>query len=321
MTTTAAIDIGSNSVHLLIAGIAVDGALETRVDESTQLGLGIIVERQGRLGAAARRDACDVVARYAAHAADAGATWVLLMGTQPLRRASDRSLLRRDIRDATGLELTVLSHEQEAALTLLGVTDGRALDAPLAVIDVGGGSTEVILVEPDADPVVGAFPVGSARLTSAVVQHDPPTAAEVTELRREAGALASSLPTGSPARGIVSGGSGTNVSRLLGRERTMPVDRDALDAGLRLLQQRPAAAIALETGLTERRVRQLAAGIVLVGALMERYGLRVTDVSDAGLREGAVLAAAAAGADWLAGSTELMTGQHTGRAENPSDGA
>ncbi len=222
------------------------------------------------------------------------------MGTQPLRRAADRSLLRREIRDACGLELVVLSHEQEASLTLLGVTGGRPVRVPLVVIDVGGGSTEIILIAPDADPVVGAFPVGSARLAAGLVRHDPPSAAEIAQLRQAAMGLAASLPTGTPEQGIVSGGSGTNVSRLLGRERTTPVDLDSLEAGLARLARQPAAAIALETGLTERRVRQLPAGIALVSALMGRYGLRVTDVSDAGLREGALLAATSDVADELA---------------------
>ncbi len=147
---------------------------------------------------------------------------------------------------------------------------------------------------------MGAFPVGSARLAAAVLRHDPPIAAEIAELRRAATGLAASLPTGAPERGIVSGGSGTNVSRLLGRERTAVVDRPSLEASLARITQAPAAEIARATGLTERRVRQLPAGIALVSALMDRYGLQVTDVSDAGLREGALLAATSADADAFA---------------------
>ena len=90
--------------------------------------------------------------------------------------------------------------------------------------------------------------------------------------------------------GIVSGGSGTNVSRLLGRERTTASTLDDLETALGLLVARPLPSSSPRRGLTERRVRQLAAGIALVEALMTRYGLSVTEVSDAGLREGAVLA-------------------------------
>jgi exopolyphosphatase/guanosine-5'-triphosphate,3'-diphosphate pyrophosphatase len=321
VTTAAAIDIGSNSVHLLVAEVGADGALQTLADESLQLGLGRVVQQQGRMGAAARRAALETVAGFAARADELGAGRALLMGTQPLRRAADRSSLRREIRDAIGLDLVVLSHDQEATLTLLGVTSGRGVEDPLLVMDVGGGSSEVILVAPGDDPVVGAFAVGSARLSDSVVEHDPPTAAEVAELRVRARLLVEPLPAGSPVRGIVSGGSGTNVSRLLGRDRTTPVTIEDLESGLALLQIRTAADLALGTGLTERRVRQLAAGIALVEALMDRYGLSVTEVSDAGLREGALLAEARFGGNWLAGLRVAASRERNGAARNPPDGA
>jgi exopolyphosphatase/guanosine-5'-triphosphate,3'-diphosphate pyrophosphatase len=321
VTTSAAIDIGSNSVHLLVAAVGADGALLTLADESLQLGLGRVVQQQGRMGAAARRAAVETVAAFAARADELGARSALLMGTQPLRRAADRSVLRREIRDAIGLDLVVLSHDQEATLTLLGVTAGRGVEDPLLVMDVGGGSSEVILVAPGTDPVVGAFAVGSARLSDSVVEHDPPMAAEIAELRVRARMLVEPLPAGSPVRGIVSGGSGTNVSRLLGRDRTTRVTIDDLETALALLQVRRAADLALGTGLTERRVRQLAAGIALVEALMERYGLSVTEVSDAGLREGAVLAAARFGGNWLAGLRVAASPERNGAARNPPDGA
>jgi len=316
VTIAAAIDIGSNSVHVLVADLDPDGSLVTLLDGNLQMGLGLVVDAQGRLGAVARRAAVAAVADFALFADDMGADPILLMGTQPLRRATDRSLLRREMRDALGLELVVLSHQQEAALTLLGVTGGRAVAAPLLVMDVGGGSSEAILIAPGAHPVVGAVAVGSSRLSAAVVAHDPPTGEEITELRARAATLMAGLPAGSPASGIVSGGSGTNVSRLLGRERTMPVTLDDLAMGLALLESSAAADLCLATGLTERRVRQLAAGIALVEALMLRYGLSVTEVSDAGLREGAVLAAEQLGGAWLAGLPGLLDGAG-GRCRRP----
>ena len=136
------------------------------------------------------------VAVFTARAGELGARRALLVGTQPLRRAADRSLLRREIRDAVGLDLVILSHDQEATLTLLGVTGGRGVDDALLVMDVGGGSSEVILVAPGADPVVGAFAVGSARLSDAVVEHDPPIAAEIAELRVRAAKPVGPLPPG-----------------------------------------------------------------------------------------------------------------------------
>ena len=96
------------------------------------------------------------------------------------------------------------------------------------VLDVGGGSSEVVLLEPGADPVIGVVPVGSARLTAQHVEGDPPIDSEVLELRAEAHHLFSSLPTGHPQRGIVVGGSGTNLIKLTTDEG----DEDAPDSGL-----------------------------------------------------------------------------------------
>ena len=321
MSRAAAIDIGSNSVHLLVAEVGTDGTLETLADESLQLGLGRVVDRHGRLGAATRRATLEAVAEFAARATELGAGRALLMGTQPLRHADDRSLLKREIRDATGLDLAVLSHDDEATLTLVGVTAGRSVDGPLLVMDVGGGSSEVIIMVPGSAPVVGAFAVGSSRLSDQVVEHDPPTALEIAELRARARLLVEPLPVASPVQGIVSGGSGTNVSRLLGRERTTRLTVDDLEAALALLGTRPAADLAAETGLTDRRVRQLAAGVAIVAALMDRYGLRATEVSDAGLREGAVLSEARFGADWMARLHAPGTIEHEDAAGTPPDGA
>ena len=111
---------------------------------------------------------------------------ITLVATEPLRRASNRSVLQADVQRATGLRLHLLSHEAEAGLTLLGVTHGRRPGDRLLVVDVGGGSTEVIMVTPGGDPVIGALPTGSSRLTAAFVTHDPPTWFEINALRAEA---------------------------------------------------------------------------------------------------------------------------------------
>ncbi len=160
MTVSAAIDIGSNSVHLLVAAVDPVETLTILADDSLQLGLGRVVQAQGRLGAAARRAAVAAVATFADEARELGADGILLMGTQPLRHATDRSLLKRSIRQVIGLDLVVLSHDQEATLTLLGVSAGREPDGLLLVMDVGGGSSEVILAAPGTAPVVGAFAIG-----------------------------------------------------------------------------------------------------------------------------------------------------------------
>jgi exopolyphosphatase/pppGpp-phosphohydrolase len=165
------------------------------------------------------------------------------------------------------------------------------------------------------DPVVGVIPVGSARLTAQHVEDDPPTEEEVAELRAESHHLFSSLPTGRPRRGVVVGGSGTNLIRLTSEEG----DEDTPDAGLidttrtaraiAIVKSTPAAALVETYGLRERRVLQMAAGASLIEAALDCYNLEHLEASAASLREGALIARELAGADWREQLVALVTGR------------
>ena len=247
-----------------------------------------------------------------------GAEAITLLATEPLRRASNRSRVCAAVEEATGLVLHVLSHEEEALLTVLGVLDGEPVDEPLLVLDIGGGSSEIVLLEPGADPVVGVIPVGSARLTAQHVEDDPPTDQEVLELRAEAHHLFSSLPTGHPVRGVVVGGSGTNLIRLTSEEGDEDEgDEDEGDLGLidtertakaiEIVKGAPSAELVDTYGLRERRILQMAAGASLIEAALDCYNLQAMEASDASLREGVIIAREAAGDAWRERLTDLVT--------------
>jgi exopolyphosphatase/guanosine-5'-triphosphate,3'-diphosphate pyrophosphatase len=306
----AAIDVGSNSVHLLLT--EVEG--EVLRDESVLLGLGAMVDMEGRIpdeGAAATIEA---ISEYVDAAVDEGAESIVLVATEPLRRASNRSRFCEAVEETLGRPLHVLSHDEEALLTVLGVLNGEPAAEPTLVLDIGGGSSEVVLLEPGADPVIGVIPVGSARLTAQHVEDDPPTDQEVLELRAEAHHLFSSLPTGHPRRGIVVGGSGTNLIKLTSDEG----DEDTPDVGLidaartaraiEIVKAAPSAEIVEAYGLRERRVLQMAAGASLIEAALDCYNLDQFEASDASLREGALSARELAGADWLERLPVLVSG-------------
>ena len=309
----AAIDVGSNSVHLLVAEV---GDEETRVlaDESVLLGLGAMVDMEGRIPDEGAAAAIEALTDYIAVAQDEGAEWITLLATEPLRRASNRTYFCDAVEEATGRPLHVLSHEEEAELTVLGVLDGEAPDEALMVLDIGGGSSEIVLLEPGGDPVVGVMPVGSARLTAQHVEDDPPTAEEVAALRTEAHHLLSGMPVGHPVRGIIVGGSGTNLIRLTTDEE----DEEAEDPGLidkgrtaraiEIVTSTPSAELVDTYGLRERRVLQMAAGASLIEATLDCYNLDQLEASDASLREGAILAWVEAGADWRDDIGALVSG-------------
>lgn len=313
----AALDIGSNSVHLLVALEGPDGAPAPLLDVSHQAGIGGVVDATGVLGPGLREGLVAIVGGFVAQARAEGARSTLLLGTEALRNAADAGILADAVHALTGSSVTIVDRTSEGLLTLLGVSGGR-VPPSLAVVDIGGGSTQVTVAQPDGRPVVGLLPVGSARLAAAHIRHDPVTDDEVAALRRAARTHVSALQVPRAERAIVAGGSGTNVSRLLGRERTTPIDTAAIATAMDLLRDQPAESLALRSGLTVRRVTQLAAGLAIGEALLERLGLDAAEVSDASLREGALIATWRLGDRWLDDLPVLLDGAREDRQRGPT---
>jgi len=296
----ASVDIGSNSVHLLVAVFADErGGLEPLVDESVLLGLGATVDETGELGEARRAELTATLVRYVETARRLGATDVTLIATEPLRRARDAAVAIAAVAEATGVEPIVLTHEEEGYLTLLGVTDGRRVTGQVGVVDVGGGSSEVVFVGPGEPAHAGGIKVGSARLTKQYVQHDPPTRDEIAALRRAARRAVARAPAGAPRELIAVGGTATNLLRVLpaaALDRTLTLER--IDEAMESLATEPSAVASERHAVNLVRARILPAGAAIVEALLRRYGLERLSVSDAGIREGVIQAVAQGGRTW-----------------------
>lgn len=297
-SVAASVDIGSNSVHLLVA-VASGHRLQPLVDESVLLALGAIVDREGRLGPGRRAELSAALVRYAETAHRLGAGAITLVATEPLRRAADGAAIVAEVERASGEPLYVLTHEEEALLTFLGVTAGRRASTQVGVVDVGGGSSELVLAGPDRAPHASGIPVGSARLTARIVDHDPPTRPEIEELRREARALVAASPDGHPGELIAVGGTASNLLRVIpaaALDRTLTRRRIA-DA-LAVLATEPAAQAAERHAVNLMRARILPAGAAILEAVLDRYGLDRLRVSEAGIREGTIFAVARARWAW-----------------------
>jgi exopolyphosphatase/pppGpp-phosphohydrolase len=294
----ASVDVGSNSVHLLVARVD-DHQLTTLADESAFLGLGARVAEDGLLGAAARAELAAAVAGYAATARDLGASVVTVIGTEPIRRAADGPSIVAEVGHEAGVPLHVLTHEEEAYLTVIGVTQGRLLAHEALVVDIGGGSSEFCLVGPDIPPRALGLRLGAGRLTQRLVAGDPPTTAEVEAMRVEARRVLAGAPVGSP-RGIVAvGGTVSNLLKVVRFGATEgTLSRSENERALALLAVEPSELAAKRHGIRPIRARILPAGAVIVEAILDRYGADEIRVSDAGIRDGAILAAAHAGHAW-----------------------
>ncbi|HEY8135923.1 MAG TPA: hypothetical protein VIF08_07760 [Candidatus Limnocylindrales bacterium] len=298
----AAIDVGSNSVHLLVAALAppqtlVRRGLTTIDDRSQLLGLGEVVDRLGHIPEEQRGQIMTGIAEYLLTAGTAGAEHVTLLGTEPFRRAADGHEVAVEVGVVTGLPLHVINEQTEGLLTFIGVTGGVPPAEPLVVVDIGGGSTEMSIYSPGKPLRLLPLAIGSARLTRAVVAHDPPTKSEFNKLERAARAAAAKLPQmrwrakGRP-RAIFVGGTATNLARL------GVLTRAGLAEDRKTLAKLTSAQVIEHFGVRPQRAVQLAAGAAIVDALLERAGLDEALVSDASLRDGAIIAAARFGDAW-----------------------
>jgi exopolyphosphatase/guanosine-5'-triphosphate,3'-diphosphate pyrophosphatase len=302
----AAIDAGTNSVHLLVAEV-VGGRIEALVDEKAYVGLGPAVER-GELGPAGDR-LVEPIGRFATLALERGAERIAIVGTEPLRRVGDAAAIAARIKGATGLDLDVVSHEEEGLLTLLGVTLGTPVTAELLVADVGGGSAELVFAVPGQVPTAVGLRLGSARLVERLASHDPPTRDDLDAMTAAARLELDSAPHASPAEIVAVGGAATNLLAVAaGGVSDDRLDGERIAGALDRLLAEPADAAAARFGIDPARARVLPAGAAILLGLLGRYDASDMAVSSASVREGIVFAMSRSGPAWRADLPTLARG-------------
>ena len=280
----ACIDIGSNTTRLLVA--EADGArLRELVAERAFARLGSI--GAGAIGPQLIAEVAAIVARQAQQAEELGAESLRVVGTSAVRQASDCDALAAAIAAACGARLEILSGEDEARLAFHGAigTLAEPPDGLLGVVDVGGGSTELVVGTATAGVIWSvSLPLGSARLTSAELPSDPPAPSELLRLREKLVTAFAGVDAPQPVAAYAVGGSATSMQRLMGAM----LDTQALTRGLQTLVRRPADEVALRLGLHPERARLLPAGILLLDAASRALGAPLL-LAGGGLREGLAL--------------------------------
>jgi exopolyphosphatase/guanosine-5'-triphosphate,3'-diphosphate pyrophosphatase len=294
----AAVDVGANSAHLLVATVS-GHRLEPLLDESAFLGLGDRVAADGYIGAEGREELATTLAGYADAARGLGATSITIVGTEPIRRATDAAALVHEVQTRAGVPFHVLTHDEEALLMLLGVTGGQPVTDDLLVVDIGGGSSELVFVGPGRAAQAMGLRVGSARITQDIAKSDPPTLAEIDAMRAAIRDLVAEAPDAHPTDIVAVGGTASNLLKLL---PATAVDglltRRRITVALAMLTVERSEEAAARHLLRPQRARVLPAGALIVDAILERYGADRLRVSDEGIREGMILAAMAGGAAW-----------------------
>ncbi len=299
----AIIDIGSNSTRLLIAereGERITDQLE-RHSEVTRLGAG--VDADGRLRADAMERVYRTLDRYKEAIELQKAEQQIAVLTSAVRDAANGNEFAQQVRERYGFEPHVLTGDEEARLTFLGAMSERdpAEHAPTLVIDVGGGSTELVV---GAGREVGfnvSTQAGVVRQTERHIKHDPPAPAELEQLAADVREIVTEA-TSPEARGIVERAiavAGTATSLAAIAQRLDPYDPDKVHGYVvsgreaqRMLKE--LAAIPLDQrrrvpGLHPDRAPTIVAGVIILHEVMELFGLEEFEVSEHDILRGAAL--------------------------------
>ncbi|MHB1569102.1 MAG: Ppx/GppA phosphatase family protein [Solirubrobacteraceae bacterium] len=292
----ACVDIGSNTTRLLVADCA-DGRLTELHQVRSFTEIGRAVSATGEIGTAKLAEVVAVVDEQVSIALAQGAAAVRIIATAAVRDAGDGTALAAAVTKRTGRAVEILSPEREARLAFTGAagcaagTEHAIDDGALGVVDVGGGSSELVVGRPpDRIAWWTSLPVGSSVLTDSCLLSDPPREPELRAARQSVDAALAGLEPPKPARAVAVGGSATSLARIAGRS----LSRSALDGALSLLTASPADAVAARFTIDPKRARLLPAGLLILGASAELLGAPLA-VGLGGIREGALLEIVALG--------------------------
>jgi exopolyphosphatase/guanosine-5'-triphosphate,3'-diphosphate pyrophosphatase len=290
----ATIDVGTNTTLLLVARATPEVEVLADRAEITRLGRGI--GRTGALDPEAIARTLAVLRDYAALAQAHGAR-IAAVGTEALRRAPNAAAFLGPAAEILGTEVEVIDGEREAALTFRAVAASFADVGAgrLIVVDIGGGSTEIVLATDGRVEFRVSLPLGSVRLTEAHVHHDPPSAAEHAAIADAIDAAIASVPL-PPAPATLVGVAGT-VTSLAAMALELTSYDPARVHGYRLARAdlsrqvtRLGAATQAErermVGLDPRRADVIFAGALILERIAAAAGAGEIRVSDRGIRWG-----------------------------------
>lgn len=284
----AVVDLGSNSTRLLIADVGADGTLVERERRSTVTRLGQDVDATGRLADEAIERVHSVLAEYcdaiARHEADV-AVGVL---TSAVRDAANGAAFTEEVRSRFGIAARTIPGEEEARLTYLGATSERATTGPVAVIDIGGGSTELVVGNADELRFYVSTQVGVVRHTERHLHDDPPPPAQLNALREDVAAtLAEHIPGDlNVSAAIAVAGTATQSAAVLGTET---LQHDDLEALLDRLAALPLVARRHVCGMDPDRAPTMVAGVAILLEALAALGLDSAQASDHDILRGAAL--------------------------------
>ena len=294
----AAIDVGSNSIHMIVAQIDAGGGVTTLWRLKEMVGLGRISFPARRLSADAMDRAVATLGRFQQVARQRGCEKIVAVATSAVREAENGGDFIERVRNELGLRLRVVSGREEARLIYLGVRHATDLHGgPHLLLDIGGGSVEFIVATETKPLLLESRKLGSARMTAKYIKSDPVDARELAGLlrhyRQELAPLCESIRALNPVKVIGCSGTLENLAAMCGSSGKTNgdgaggvIERAELESLTARLVESRAKDRAVMNGLDAKRQDQIIAGAVLVRELFIELDLKRMYLCPAALREG-----------------------------------
>ena len=316
----AAIDVGSNTIHVVVAR-ATAHTLDILADEVEMVRIGESVTASGQISQEKCDLAVSVIAQYRALAEQREAQEIFVVATEAIRQASNSAWFIETVRQRTGLQIQLISGDAEATLTFAGAAyEAQARPHPpqvTGVMDLGGGSMELVTARQGQITWKISVPIGSGWLHDRYLAANPPEHDEIAVAETFLDTYFSGMRIKQkPPALIVTGGSANSLLHLTHRafglemHQTQLTQHDLLRCQ-GLLSALPAEEIAQRFEQPVARARILLAGAMIISAMMARLHLSEISVSPHGIREGVLLARECYGESWLdvvSGATALQNG-------------
>jgi exopolyphosphatase/guanosine-5'-triphosphate,3'-diphosphate pyrophosphatase len=282
----AAIDIGSNTARVLVAEPS-EGQLRKVMEQRAYTAIGKSTTKDGSIVQPKIQEVAEAVATQVRLAEELGAEVIKAVATAAIREARNRDEVLHAIAEVSGVDVEVLSEEEEGRLSFIGATKtlGHPIEGKLGVVDVGGRSSEIVLgtVGGGAEEV-RSFQIGSGMLAEDLLHSDPPSAAELREVRDAINDFFEGVEVEQPEQAVAVGGSATSLRRLVGAV----LEYETLERAMRVLASDPIEDVARKFELDPRRVRILPTGALLLEKMSALLG-QPLQIGKGGLREGVIL--------------------------------
>jgi len=296
----AALDVGSNTVHLLVATLE-PGGLTDRLHAVEMVNLGREVAARGHLGEELVSRTAELVAAMVEFAREEQVEAIGIVATEAIRIAPDSASLVGAVHRLSGENLRILPGEAEARLSYLGATAFRVQsDLPATVTDIGGGSTELTIGRGREIRSQQSLQIGAVRITETYLKSDPPTPEQMRQAAVAVADALNSLAEGSEKLRLIGiGGTATNVSSVALHGSSNIHGAIIFDYSVsRVLDQFVEASLPERRripGLEPKRADVIVAGTLILKLLLAHFHLTEFTVSTRGLRYGILIDAAEQG--------------------------